>query len=324
MRPSSKRLALGLALLLGGCAGDGDPAILTPQGTSPSEPGSAPAVLAIRVLTAGIELDVDGYTIDVANTAWSVAANDSLTIADLLAGDYLIRLGEVAGNCATVDGLDLRAITLSSGTTTSVQFNVLCASTAVPDTAGPAISNAPACYLNGTGCSLNQLEQWKEAEEARIAATQQASQTVYDSLEVVWDTYLRDFPLGQSQFLMCGPLEYEANVRIVGPQGADMSIGPHELHIPPGALSESVVITGEMPVSLLVSVELSPHGLQFAPGVTLVLSYKHCEQLESYEYLVAYLDANRNVLEWPTSRNYSEYEEITADIDHFSKYAVAY
>ena len=186
------------------------------------------------------------------------------------------------------------------------------------------IPNAPACYLNGTGCSESELHEWKENEEARIAAEQQASQPVYDSLLVVWDSYLDDFPQGESQFLICDPLQYTGEVRIVGPEGADMSIGPHKLRIPPGALTERVVITGVMPVSLLVSVQLSPHGLQLAPGVKLDLSYKHCVQPEGYEYRVAYIDANGNVLEWPVSTNYSQYGEVTADIDHFSKYAVAY
>ena len=218
------------------------------------------------------------------------------------------------------------------------------------------IPKAPACYLNGTGCSEDELKEWEEAEKARIAAEQQASQPVYDSLKVVWDTYLdddddddddeddedsgrhgmssaisadiwhfsHDFPQGQSQFLMCDPLQYTGDVKIVGPEGAEMSIGPHKLRIPPGALTERVVITGVMPVSLLVSVELSPHGLQFAPGVTLDLSYKHCDQPAGYEYRVAYIDANGNVLEWPVSTNYSQYGEVQAEIDHFSRYAVAY
>ncbi len=103
-----------------------------------------------------------------------------------------------------------------------------------------------------------------------------------------------------------------------------MSIGPHKLRIPPGALTERVVITGVIPVSFLVSVELSPHGLQFAPGVTLDLNYNHCAQPEGYQYRVAYTDANGNVLEWPVSINRGQSGEVTADIDHFSKYAVAY
>ena len=34
--------------------------------------------------------------------------------------------------------------------------------------------------------------------------------------------------------------------------------------------------------------------------------------------------ANGNVLEWPVSTNNGQNGQVTADIDHFSKYAVAY
>ncbi len=326
MRSSSKRLFLGLALLLSACAGD-DPTGVSPwasPGTPSSDPSVGPPVLAIRVLTAGVEVDVDGYTIDDSRGSWSVAANDSLAIDALPEGDYLISISDIAGNCALVDSTDSHAVQLSTGLTTSVQFNVLCGSIAPPDTAVSPNPNAPACYLNGTGCSDAELEAWKESEKARIDVEKLASKTVYDSLKVVWETYLHDFPQGQSQFLICEPKKYTGKVKIIGPEGGEIKVGRQKVRIPAGALTERTVITGIVPASLLVDIELSSHGLQFATSSTLTLNYRHCDRPEGFEYRIAYIDANRNVLEWPISTNSTREGKVTAEIDHFSKYAVAY
>jgi len=327
MRFFSKNLFLGFALLLGGCAGEGPTSVTppwTPPGTPSSDPSSGPPVLAVRVLTAGVEVDVDGYTIDARHGSWSVAANDSLIIDALSEGDYLVSISDIAGNCAIVDSTASHAVQLSTGMTTTLQFNVLCETIVPPDPVAPPNPNAPACYLNGTGCSDAELEAWEESEKARIDLEKLASKTVYDSLKVVWDTYLHDFPQGQSQFLICQPKKYAGKVKIIGPEGGEIKIGRHKIRIPAGALTERTVITGVVPVSLLVDVELSSHGLQFANPATLTLNYRHCDRPENFEYRVAYIDANRNVLEWPTSTNSRREGKVTAEIDHFSKYAVAY
>ena len=327
MRFFSKNLFLGFALLLGGCAGEG-PTSVTPEwippGTPSSDPSSGPPVLAVRVLTAGVEVDVDGYTIDARHGSWSVAANDSLIIDALSEGDYLVSISDIAGNCAIVDSTDSHAVQLLTGITTTLQFNVLCETIVPPDPVPAPNPNAPACYLNGTGCSDAELEAWKASEKARIDLEKMASRPVYDSLKVVWDAYLHDFPQGQSRFLICQPKKYAGKVKIIGPEGGEIRIGRHKIRIPAGALTERTVITGVVPVSLLVDVELSSHGLQFATPATLTLNYRHCDRPDDFEYRIAYIDANRNVLEWPTSTNSRREGKVTAEIDHFSKYAVAY
>jgi hypothetical protein len=280
--------------------------------------------LAIRVLTAGVEVDVDGYTIDAKHRSWSVAANDSLVISALPEGDYLISISEIAGNCLVVDSADSHPVQLSTGITTLVQFNLLCETVELPDTVAAPNPNAPLCYLNGTGCSDAELAAWESLEKSRIALAKTASQPVYDSLKVVWNAYLHNFPRGQTHFLICEPKKYTGKTKIIGPEGGELKVGKVKIKIPAGALTQRTVISGVVPASLLRDVEVSPHGLQFALVAELEIDYKECHQPEDFEYRVAYIDANRNVLEWTISTNSRHQHKITAEIEHFSKYAVAY
>lgn len=172
-----------------------------------------------------------------------------------------------------------------------------------------------------------QLKQWELREKARTEAEKQASLATYDSLKIVWDQVLKLYPdgtTGASGPVYCDPLGYDANVAIVGPEGGDFSIGPHKLSIPKGAVKNRVVITGEMPVSMAVTVRLSPHGVVFAKQPKLTLSYKHCMRPTDYRERVAYTDEWLKPLEFPASRDYTEYGLVAAWLDHFSRYAVWY
>jgi hypothetical protein len=180
----------------------------------------------------------------------------------------------------------------------------------------------------GTGrLTEEQLKQWELREKARVEAEKQASLATYDSLKIEWDQVLKLYPdgnTGSSGPVYCDPLSYDADVKIMGPEGGDMSIGPHKLSIPEGALKNRVVITGEMPVSMAVTVRLSPHGLVFAKQPKLTLSYKHCLRPTDYRERVAYTDESLKPLEFPASRDYTEYGLVAAWLNHFSRYAVWY
>jgi len=56
----------------------------------------------------------------------------------------------------------------------------------------------------------------------------------------------------------------------------------------------------------------------------LKLSYKGCVRPTSADLLVAYLDQGNRVLELPPSLDLRADDEVEADIDHFSRYAIAY
>ena len=169
-----------------------------------------------------------------------------------------------------------------------------------------------------------QLKQQEQREKDRIAREQERSKVAYDSLKLEWERLNKAYPNGNPELLYCDPLQYTADVKIVGPEGADMSIGPHKLSIPKGALKNYVVITGEMPVSMLVEVKLSPHGLTFVKTPKLTLSYKHCNRPTYLLESVAYVDNNRTILEWPLSRDNTLSDLVDAWLKHFSTYAVAY
>jgi hypothetical protein len=168
------------------------------------------------------------------------------------------------------------------------------------------------------------LSQQLEREKARVAREQERSKGAYDSLKTIWDAYSDRFGNGGSPLLMCDPLQYAATVKVVGPEGADLDVGPHKLRIPRGALTQETVITVEQPVSLEVTTRLSPHGIAFRRPVTLTLSYKHCLRPTGYRERVAYTDEQLNVLEYVRSRDNDADGLVDAVLDHFSRYAVAY
>ncbi|HZN96666.1 MAG TPA: hypothetical protein VFB61_02965, partial [Gemmatimonadales bacterium] len=93
--------------------------------------------------------------------------------------------------------------------------------------------------------------------------------------------------------------------------------------IPRGALSSRVTITVEQVTGPVNSVRLSPEGLQFARPVRLTLEYRNCAATRLRKR-VAYTDELLRILEMPSSEDYPKYDYVTGEIDHFSRYAVAY
>jgi len=125
------------------------------------------------------------------------------------------------------------------------------------------------------------------------------------------------------QLLRCEPRDYIAEAAIIGPAGGSIKVGEHELVIPKGALAQEELIVAEAPTSPLVDVTFAPHGLQFLAPAQLTLSYKGCIRPTSTEFLIAYIQGNQ-VLELPPSVDVKADDEVDADIDHFSRYAVAW
>jgi hypothetical protein len=125
------------------------------------------------------------------------------------------------------------------------------------------------------------------------------------------------------QLLRCEPRDYEAAAEIIGPQGGTIKVGEHQLVIPAGALAQEELIVAEAPTSSLVDVNFGPHGLQFARSARLTLSYKGCVRPTSSDLRVAYIQGNQ-ILELPPSLDRKADDEVDAEIDHFSRYAVAW
>jgi hypothetical protein len=125
------------------------------------------------------------------------------------------------------------------------------------------------------------------------------------------------------ELLVCEAQPYAVAEKTVGPDGGSLRIGRHRLEIPGGALASQVRITGEQVSGSVNSVRLSPEGLHFAKPARLTLSYDNCASVRLLKR-VAYTSELFKILEVPPSEDYPKYEYVTGEIDHFSRYAVAY
>jgi hypothetical protein len=126
-----------------------------------------------------------------------------------------------------------------------------------------------------------------------------------------------------TNLLLCQPQPYVMREKTIGPRGGTLKIGSHKLEIPSGALATSIRITGEQVPGEINSVRFSPEGLRFAKPARLTLGYGNCGKI-SLSKRVVYTDELLKILELPPSKDYPKYDYVTGEIDHFSRYAVAY
>ena len=85
-----------------------------------------PGALELTTVSTGMDLDADGYAIEVdGDQAATVAVNAVATIDDLAAGNHAVRLVGVQANC-TVAGDNPRTVSVSSGEEAAVEFTVEC------------------------------------------------------------------------------------------------------------------------------------------------------------------------------------------------------
>jgi hypothetical protein len=147
--------------------------------------------------------------------------------------------------------------------------------------------------------------------------------------------------------LACSELPYESVTQVVGPEGGTISIGPHTLLIPAGALTKSVSITAVIDTglgrkTLLVrppegrkpkkdfvavnSVRFKPK-LKFQSPAYLTMSYANCDLGGPGQLLPAIVYTNpvlNVILENEPALDSPDAQSLTAGIDHFSNYAVAW
>ena len=123
--------------------------------------------------------------------------------------------------------------------------------------------------------------------------------------------------------LPCSPEMYRSTSATIGSKGGTVVIGSHRLLIPMGALTNDVKITGEVVTGRVNSVRLSPHGLEFAKPVTLIMSYSNCNQIVAPKAIV-YTDEQLAVLKKLKSADAPKAFEVAAPLDHFSRYAIAW
>ena len=129
--------------------------------------------------------------------------------------------------------------------------------------------------------------------------------------------------LGITDLLVCQGEQYQITRRTVGPAGGRIEIGRHTLVVPAGALRTWTTITAEVVPGRTNSLRFSPEGLQFAKPASLTMGYQNCLVVLLPKHIV-YTDEKLNILEVLRSLDLFSQKVVTAPIDHFSRYAVAY
>jgi hypothetical protein len=175
------------------------------------------------------------------------------------------------------------------------------------------------------------LQALKHAAQERFKAEKEARREEFQAARDAWRTFKKESDAAKKagtwslDLLRCEPQEYEGDAEVIGPNGGSLKVGAHELRIPKGALDQEVLITMERPVSELVEVELEPHGLEFNRAVNLDLSYSHCVQPQSFFPWIVYLSASQErILQVVWSTDKKGLKTITGNLEHFSRYAIAY
>ncbi len=124
--------------------------------------------------------------------------------------------------------------------------------------------------------------------------------------------------------LTCRPLPAAADSALIGPAGGELRIGPHTLAIPPGALDRPVMISAVAPSDTVNSVAFSPEGLQFERPAELTMSFANCGLVARLLPRIAYTTDGLRLLYYVPSLADLFERDVTGQIRHFSRYAVAW
>jgi hypothetical protein len=126
-----------------------------------------------------------------------------------------------------------------------------------------------------------------------------------------------------TDLLTCSAQPYRVTRQSIGPNGGVIRVGTHTLSVPGNAVSGTVMITAEQIPGSTNSVRFSPEGLQFQKPAVLTMSYENCA-LVLLQKKIVYTTEKLKILEVLTSIDLFRSKTVSAPIDHFSRYAVAY
>ena len=129
--------------------------------------------------------------------------------------------------------------------------------------------------------------------------------------------------LNVTDLLVCQSQPYAVTRKSIGREGGTIKVGTHTLEIPKGALRKNTTITAEQMPGRTNSLRFSPEGLRFERPADLTMRYKNC-LVVLLEKSIVYTDENLKILEVLRSLDLFSKKTVTAPIDHFSRYAVAY
>lgn len=127
--------------------------------------------------------------------------------------------------------------------------------------------------------------------------------------------------------LNCPALPAASTSAVIGKNGGSITVGPHRIDVPRGALSSDVLITASIDGTTAVAIRLLPEGLRFnkGPAATLTMSYAHCPPVGLLSLKMLYVsDDLLKILESIPLITSSSANTISGKLKHFSRYAVAY
>lgn len=155
-----------------------------------------------------------------------------------------------------------------------------------------------------------------------LACGEQATLTAPQSASASTVSFSKVKPDKGTQVAVCELQKEEWKSAQIGSKGGTVTVGPSELTVPAGALTQTITITAHSLPTTSASVQYSPEGLHFAKPATLRMNYLKC-QTPLFGVNVVYVQAD-TVTEIEPSNNHPLFKYVTAEINHFSSYAVAY
>ena len=126
----------------------------------------------------------------------------------------------------------------------------------------------------------------------------------------------------EGTLLGCNTVGYGRVTQTIGSGGGTITVGPHRLTIPAGALRSNTRITATAPAGQYILVELEPHGLNFRKDASLTLSYAECGLLVVAPQ-VAYVGDKFEIYYLLPSVPDLINRTSTGRLDHFSGYSLA-
>jgi hypothetical protein len=129
--------------------------------------------------------------------------------------------------------------------------------------------------------------------------------------------------LSTVDLLTCKSLPYAASTATLGADGGTIRIGKSALVVPRGALAKPTTIKAEQMPGSVNSIRFSPEGLRFAKPAQLTMSYENCLLVLPTKHIV-YTTEGLKVLELLKSLDLRLQRTVSAPLDHFSRYAIAY
>ncbi|MCI0432292.1 MAG: hypothetical protein L0271_01395 [Gemmatimonadetes bacterium] len=106
----------------------------SPGCDDPMDANEATGEIALTIITTGVEIDANGYSIQLRNgSSRSIGPNATTTFTRLAPGQYTLLLGDLAANCALQGDPGpvgaLGPVAVLAGQTTSVTLTVVCTAT---------------------------------------------------------------------------------------------------------------------------------------------------------------------------------------------------